>query len=69
MTGGNKMPLPFILIGAAVVAGGTGLFTGARGTMKINEAKEIISKAEKNIMKKNTPWKNQKEIQKMCLKT
>jgi hypothetical protein len=46
------MPLPFILIGAAVVAGGTGLFTGARGTMKINEAKEIISKAEKKYYEK-----------------
>lgn len=46
------MPLPFILIGAAVVAGGTGLFTGARGTMKINEAKEIISKAEKKYNEK-----------------
>ena len=46
------MPLPFILIGAAVVAGGTGLVTGARGTMKINEAKEIISKAEKKYNEK-----------------
>ena len=46
------MPLPFILIGAAVVAGGTGLFTGARGTMKINEAKEIISKAENKYYEK-----------------
>ncbi|WP_373483039.1 hypothetical protein [Acetobacterium sp.] len=40
------MPLPFILIGAAIVAGGTGLVTGTLGTMKINEAKDIISKAE-----------------------
>lgn len=40
------MPLPFILIGAAIVAGGTGAISGTRGAMKINQAKGRIREAD-----------------------
>lgn len=40
------MPLPFILLGIAALAGGTGVVSGGMGAKKIHEAKDIINAAE-----------------------
>lgn len=40
------MPLPFLLIGAAVVAGGAGIAGGVKGAKKISEAKGIVADAQ-----------------------
>lgn len=40
------MPLPLLLIGAAVLAGGAGVAGGVKGAKKISEAKGIVSDAE-----------------------
>lgn len=37
------MPLPFVLLGAAAVAGGTGIVSGGVGAKKISDAKKIIA--------------------------
>lgn len=39
------MPLPFIVIGASAIAGGTGLVAGVSGAKKISEAKNRIKRA------------------------
>lgn len=46
------MPLPFVLLGAAAVAGGTGLVTGGMGAKKIHDAKKIIEDAEYDYNRK-----------------
>lgn len=48
------MPLPFILLGAAAVAGGTGLISGGIGAKKIHDAKNIISSAQYDYDKKKS---------------
>ena len=40
------MPLPLLLIGAAILAGGAGVAGGVKGAKKISEAKGIVSDAE-----------------------
>lgn len=40
------MPLPFILLGLSVIAGGTGVVSGGMGVMKIHDANAIIEKAK-----------------------
>lgn len=46
------MPLPFILLGAAAIAGGTGLFSGGKGAKKVHDAKDIIKSAEYDYTRK-----------------
>lgn len=46
------MPLPFILLGAAAVVGGSGLVSGGMGAKKIHDAKNIISSAQYDYDKK-----------------
>ncbi|WP_414047666.1 hypothetical protein ACMGE7_01960 [Macrococcus equi] len=40
------MPLPFIVLGASAIAGGTGLITGVNGAKKISEAKDRIRRSD-----------------------
>lgn len=48
------MPLPFLIIGAAILAGGTGIAGGVSGAKKIYDAKDILRSAQYNFDKKKT---------------
>ena len=46
------MPLPFVLLGAAVIAGGTGVISGGMGAKKMKDAQDIVNRAERKYKRK-----------------
>ncbi|MGN9163028.1 hypothetical protein [Clostridium sulfidigenes] len=61
------MPLPFILLGAAAVAGGTGLVSGGMGAKKVHDAKKIISSAQYDYDKKKSELDETEKKTTTCL--